>query len=472
MKRRLVLAVSLLSSFVVVPLVVPASTVSANPVGVFIFNTPIETNKGLGFCAPDTVKGCIDSITVGGVSLTPVSSAQQAQFGIGGGVYGGPCRFVDTTVSQCEYPYLVIYPMGTQSGQQRTLGDVVINFRRQQTSHPTSAVNAVIVNGSLQSFTPAAPGLRDIATISARAVDIQGASSGYCIGWAIEVDKCTIGETGTSKVTNRLSMLLLPAMRSSVVPPDFVDDTCRETNPTANCLINVFDETSRGGWVDTDASVFGLTSTDRFTGAAQLKIAGPHYKTPEYDSVTTPTACPYIASICAGQPAGTWGYTTVTVPRGEPNQLNLSYFRMFLPSAYLNASFGLRPNQANASTLPVRRTVAEGSTVPVTEYIPSADGLLVSSTGIGFSIPTMSVQRVLTIKRNQKITADSLLKAAGVFQTKKFGAAKITVNTRQGMKYSAKRYTFTKTRTVTVTIKYRSTKLAISERTLTVSVAK
>lgn len=472
MKSRLLLAISVLTSFVVVPLVGPIPRVAANSAGVYIFNTPIETNKGLGFCTPETVKGCIDSVTVGGVSLTPVASPQQAQFGIGGGVYSGPCRFVDTTVSQCEYPYLVMYPMSFTPGQQATLGDVVLNFRRQQTTHPTSAVNAVIVNGSLQSFAPAAPGLRDIATVSARAVEVHSASNGYCLGWAIEVDKCTIGETGTSKVTNRLSMLLLPAMRSSVVPPDFVDETCRLTHSAANCLINVFDETSRGGWVDTDASVFGLTSTDRFTGAAQLKIAGPHYRTPEYDSVTTPNACPHIASICAGLPAGTWGYTTVTVPRGELNQLNLSYFRMFLPTSFLNVSFGLSPTQANASTLPVKRTVADGSTVPVTQYSPSADGLLVSSTGIGFSIPTMSVQRVLIVKKNQKITADSLLKAAGVFQTKKFGAAKITLNTRHGMKYAAKRYTFTKVRTVYVTIKYRSTKLAISERILTINIIK
>lgn len=434
MKHRLLISAIFLAALLVTPVVTPAPQASANPVGVYVFNTNLSSNKGLQFCAPDTVKGCIDSITVDGVQLTPVSQVSQAQYQVGGGLYSGPCRFVDTTVSQCEYPYMVLFPYGPA----RPLGQVVVNFRRQATEHPTSAVNAVVVNGSLQSFTPAAPGLRDVASISARASEIHVASTGYCIGWTIEVDSCAIGDTATQKVTNRLSMLLLPAMRSSVVPPDFVDDTCRQLDPSNNCLINVFDETSRGGWVDTDASVFGLTSTDRFTGAAQLKIAGPHYK----------------------------------YPVNGVSDLNLSYFRMFLPSAYLDVSFGLTPTEANASTLPVRRTVGSGSTVPVTEYIPMSDGLLISSTGIGFSIPTMSVQRVLTVKRNQKVTASMIYKAAGVHQALKFGAAKIVVNKKNGMTFASKRYRFSKAKTLTVAIKYRPTKLAIADRNLTVVVTK
>ena len=436
MNRRILLVLSLVASLCVVPVVASVSPVSANPLGVYIYNTPLASNKGLGFCTPETTKGCIESITIDGVPLVPVATQMQAHYGIGGGLYGGPCRFVDTTVSQCEYPYMVILPIRPISGP--TLNDVVVKFRRQANSHPTSAVNAVIVNGTLQSFTPAAPGVSDIATIHANSTETHGASTGYCVGWVIEIDTCTIGETATWKVTNRVSMLLLPAMRSSVVPPDFVDDTCRQIDPSNNCLINVFDETSRGGWVDTDASVFGLTSTDRFTGAAQLKIAGPHFRLPVNGS----------------------------------QDLNLSYFRMFLPSAYLEASFGLTPQQANATTLPVRRTVGAGSTVPDTQYVPSSTGLLVNTTGIGFSIPTVSVQRVLVVKKNKKISADAILRAAGVLQTKKFGSAKIAVSTKNGMRYSAKRYTFSKVKTLTVVIKYRSTKLAISERRLTVQVVR
>lgn len=436
MKKSFALIFLFLVSIVSISAVTPTAPVSANPVGVYIYNTPLTSNIGLGFCAAGVTKGCIDAVTVDGDVLTPVQSIGLASYQIGGGLYSGPCRFVDTTVSQCEYPFMVIVPIRPRSSA--FLNDVEVKFRRQLVDHPTSSINSAIVNGSLLSFEPAAPGVRDVATIRAKSTEINVGSSGYCVGWAVEVDSCLISDVATQKVTNRVSMLLLPAMRSSVTPPDFVDETCRQRDPSNSCFINIFDESSRGGWVDTDASVFGLTSTDRYTGAAQLKIAGPHYK----------------------------------MPVNGVSDLNLSFFRMFLPSPYLSASFGLTPNKANATSLPVRRTVGNGSTVPVTEYIPSPDGLLISSTGIGFSIPTMSVQRVLTVKRNQKITASTLLKAAGVYQTLKFGAAKITVNKKQGMSYSAKRYRFSKVKTVTVTIKYRSTKLAVSERKLTVSVSK
>jgi hypothetical protein len=438
MRRIFSAATLIVGSLIVVPIVTNVSPVNAAPLGVYIYNTPLATNTGLGFCEAGTVKGCIESITIDGNVLTPVPSYQGASYGIGGGLYSGPCRFVETTVSQCEYPYMVLYPFGGVGNPNVPLTNVVVNFRRALNSHPTASVGTAIVNGSLQSFTPAIPGLRDVATINANTVEVHSASNGYCLGWVTEIDGCTIGETGTSKVANRISMLLLPAMRSSVAPPDSVDETCKAINSLNPCLVTIFDSASRGGWVDTDASVFGLTSMDRYTGAAQLKVAGPHYKTP-------------VNGV---------------------SELNLSYFRMFLTSGYLSNSFGLAPDQANDQSLPVKRTTGTKSTRPVTQYIPSADGLLVSSAGIGFSIPTLSVQRTYVLKKNKKITADAILKAAGVFQTKQFGTAKITVNKKQGMTYAGKRYSFSKVRTVLVTIKYKSTKTMWSERQLTVKVVK
>ena len=414
------------------------AAVSEPVVGVYVVNTPLANNTGLGFCEPETVKGCISSVSVDGVRLTPVLSPNEASYQIGGGLYSGPCKFVDTTVTQCEYPYMVIFPRSMSASTPLPMTNVEVNFRRSLKNHRTSAVNAVIVNGSLQSFVPAAPGVRDIATISANSSEIHTASHGLCVGWVLAIDTCTIGDVAQSSASNRVSMLLLPAMRSSVVPPDAADATCKRINPTSDCFVYIFDAKSRGGWVDTDASIFGLTSTDRFTGAAQLKIAGPHFK---------------------------------TAVNGV-NDLNLANFRMYLPSPYLMNSFGLTPDQANAVTLPVKRTARDGSTVPVTEYIPSADGLLVSTTGIGFSTPTMTVQRVLVVKRNQTLSANSLLKAAGVFQTRSLGPAKITVNAPHGMRLNGQRYSFTRTRNVRVTIQYQSSKKSKSVRYLTVKVVK
>jgi hypothetical protein len=435
-KRILALITGLVVSGLPIAVALDVQPVRASSDGVFVFNTQLSSNSGLGFCTTTTVKGCIDSVIIDGISLRQVNAPSEARYGIGGGVYSAPCKFMDTSVTQCEYPYMVIYPMVNTPNSQISMTNVEVNFRRRLNAHKTSAVNTVIVNGSLQSFVPAAPGLRDIATINARTTQVHSASSGLCLGWVIAIDNCAIGDVSTSTVSNRISMLLLPAMRSAIVPPDAADAECKRIDPTSNCFVNIFDASSQGGWVDTDASVFGLASTDRFTGAAQLKIAGPHFK----------------------------------APVNGMSELNLANFRMFLPSAYLMNSFGLKPNEANSVTLPVKRTAKDGSTVPSTEYIPSTDGWLVSTTGIGFSIPTMTVQRVLVVKKNQKITTDALLRAAGISQTKKLGTAKITVNTKSGMNFSSKRYSFNKVRNVKVAIEYRSSKKATSIRHLTVKV--
>jgi hypothetical protein len=82
------------------------------------------------------------------------------------------------------------------------------------------------------------------------------------------------------------------------------------------------------------------------------------------------------------------------------------------------------------------------------------------------------VQRAYVMKKNKKITADAILKAAGVFQTKQFGAAKIMVNKKHGMTYAGKRYSFSKVRTVLVSIKYKSSKTTWSERQLTIRVVR
>jgi len=407
--------------------------------GVFVFNTSIPTNLGLGFCEDGVTKGCIESMSVDGIPLTPVASIDDAHYQVAGGLYSGPCKFIETSVRQCEYPYLVVTSIRVEPPNDLpVMTNVEVNFRRKLDSHPTSAINAVVVNGSLQSFTPAAPRLRNTATIRANTAEVHLASSGFCRGWVVTIDDCVVGDIATANENYSLSMLLLPGMRSSVVPPDTADLTCKRSFPTSDCSVYIFDQASQGGWIDTNASVFGLASTDRFTGAAQLKIAGPHFK----------------------------------APVNGVSDLNLANFRMYMPAGFLMNSFGISPSRANSLTLPVKRTARNGSTVPATEYIPSSEGLLVSTTGIGFSIPTMTVQRVLVVKKNQKLTANTLLKAAGVFQTRSLGKATITINNRHGMRLNGQRYSFTRTRNVRVTIQYQSSKKSKSVRYLTVKVVK
>ena len=81
-----------------------ASPVKAATKTVYIFNTTLANNKGLGFCSTDNSKGCIDSIFVDGVELTQVATQMTADYTFAGGVYSTPCRFLETTATSCEAP--------------------------------------------------------------------------------------------------------------------------------------------------------------------------------------------------------------------------------------------------------------------------------------------------------------------------------------------------------------------------------
>ena len=433
----------LLAATVALPGAVVAhiSAASAAPATVYVFNTDLASNTGLAFCDGVSVKGCIDSVVIDGQTLTPVTNRVAANFILAGGLYGPQCRFVETEAMPCEIPYMVIYPSTNGISTQAPVGEVTVNFRRAQNNLATTRIGTTVVNGSLKSFTPAAAGIRDISTVVVSPVTIQRAmspSSSWCAGWVIAIDLCTVPETATSKVSNSVSILLLPGMRSSIVPPDRTDPTCIPTIINA-CVITVFEETSFGGWMDTDAYLFGMTSADRDTGASQMKIAGPHFKLPE---------------------------------NGLSNELNQSFIRSYIPSAFLMASFGLTPQQANAQTLPVTRTIGFNVSTPTSTYTPLDGGLLLNTSGVGFSTPTVSIQRILVVKKNKAVTTDQLLRAAGVFNSKRFGTAKITTNLKAGMKKVGTRYVFTKTRSLVVSLRYKSTAMDTSFRELSVKVLK
>ncbi len=465
---------SLLTAAVLAPIAIPLAprSASANTPSFFISNTNLSNNIGLAACAAGTIKACIESVTIDGVQLAYTTSGASATHSVAGGLYSQPCRFVDSTGTTCQFPYLVITPV-IRGGVAAPMSEVTVRFRRPMDGTPTSRFGATIVNGTLVSFTPAEKGASDVATVVARSAEFQIGSTGYCVGFSIAIDTCTVSETATRKVSNQVNMLLLPGFRSSVVPPDVKDPSCSPTVLDAtSCIVTIYDKDSLGGWVDTNASIFGLASTDRFTGAAQLKIAAPHFKMAEYDTVRTANPCPYSPTICGGQPAGTWGYTETTTLKNPDaaKELNLAYFRMFMSSGFLMNSFGLKPGEANASTLPVKRTMGAESTTPQTTYTPSATGLLVDSQGIGFSAPVISVSRVMQVAKGKTVTAAAIIKAAGVAAASKFGTATVQVNTKAGMGRVGKNYRFTKAGEVSVTVKYKSSKTTTGTRVLKIQV--
>jgi hypothetical protein len=451
------------------------SPVKAVAKTIFVGNSTYSTNKGLTFCGEINTKGCIDSISIDGNALTPSTNYATSDYFVGGGVYSTPCRFLETTATSCEAPYMMVYPRSgptaTPTGAQ-VIGEVTINFRRQPGDDPTARVGAMISNGAVKSFIPAAPGLRDVATIvvSPTMTHNGRATNAACQGWAPTIDLCEIPEKANSANANQVVVFLLPGFRNSIVPPEEVLDGCVRDLGNG-CLISVFDPTSLGGWMDTDASIFGLSSTDRLTGAAQLKIAGPHYQMDQTEEVSrTANPCPNIPSIC-GSRTGEWGYTVTTIVKNTEPILNLSTFRAFIPSAYLMNSFGLTPAQVNGKTLPVRRTTTESTTVPQTTYTPVEGGIRIDTTGIGFSVPTISMSRVLTVKKGKNVSATTLIKAAGLSQAKKFGPITVGTSKKKGISKLGKNYRFAKKNTLTLSLKYKPNKTSpTTTRTLQVIV--
>lgn len=451
----------------------PGAPAHAVPYTITVFTTHYGTDKGLAYCSVSAAHTCIESITINGVE-TEYRSSGPTDFRVAGGIYGTPCRFVETTATACDVPYLVVSPYNSALNTLSESSTVVINMRRAPGTDPAARVGAVVVNGALTSFVPSAPGVRDIATVTMQPRRTEIASQGMCVGWVVAIDGCTVAETATTSRANVVSVLMLPGMRTSLVPPDVTDPSCSPGLDPSSCVINVFDSDSQGGWIDTNASIFGLASTDRLTGAAQLKIAGPHYKMIPYDTISTPIACPYIPSICGDRPEGSWGYTYTTVPKSTEKELNTAYFRMFLPGAYLYKSFGLTPTQASALTLPVRRTLSGTDALSSTTYTPTDGGLLINTPDVTFSTPTMNVSRVLTVKKNKKVAAETIIRAAGVSVSKTlYGTPKISVVKSKGMKKVKTKYVFTKsTNYLGVKISFRSSPTTTTDRILTVKVVK
>ena len=91
-----------------VPVAQPAKGTPRVANGVYIFRTNFSTNLGLGYCTPASDRGCVESISVGGVTLQQVGTPTAASYFVGGGVYRLPCRFVATSSTSYEAPHLSI----------------------------------------------------------------------------------------------------------------------------------------------------------------------------------------------------------------------------------------------------------------------------------------------------------------------------------------------------------------------------
>jgi hypothetical protein len=135
-------------------------------------------------------------------------------------------------------------------------------------------------------------------------------------------------------------------------------------------------------------------------------------------------------------------------------------------------SFGLTPAQANLTTLPVKRTTSstDSAVVPTTTYTPVGDGLQIVTTGITFSVPTMSMSRILTVKKGSKVSTTAILKAAGVFQAKRFGSITIATSAKNGVTKTGSFIRFSKKKAITLSLRYKPSKKSAATRTLQIVV--
>jgi hypothetical protein len=80
------------------------------------------------------------------------------------------------------------------------------------------------------------------------------------------------------------------------------------------------------------------------------------------------------------------------------------------------------------------------------------------------------MSRILTVKKGSKVSTTAILKAAGVFQAKRFGSIKIATSAKNGITKSGSSFKFSKKKAITLSIRYKPSKRSASTRTLQVRV--
>lgn len=399
-------------------------------------NVALPSGKNPAFmsCDESTTSTCISGLALDGVQLTRATSTKDADVVIRGWVLEAPCRFVETIASSCEFPYFGVFRQNALSGKQ--LGVASISIRRRTGSAPTDRIGSAVVQGNIVSFLPAADGLRDISTLTVEPVDVQVGSS--CVGFTDRIEQCVMSESATRVADNSIVVLMSPGIRSSVTPPDVTEPDCAAR--LYACVVTVLEKSSLGSWIDTTAAAFGEATSEKVTGASRLTIAGPHYK------------------YAGGK---------------SSSEVNAARLRMFMTADHLKTRFGLTPADGNMRTLPVTKitgTTRGTDASIVTTYKPSPEGLIIDSTNITFSQPTISVSRVLTVRRGQRVSIEKIAGAAGLAAARRFGDISVQANKSKNFGRIGSSIVFRNAGEVVLTIKYKSTVRTTSTRKLTVQV--
>ena len=198
-------------------------------------------------------------------------------------------------------------------------------------------------------------------------------SGELCPWWTPIIDKCTL-ESTTTEINYDPRFFFYPAPLKNV---KMSDDGVVEVNPNGI-----------GSFYSSNTQHLGLSSMDFTTGSYGIKVAGPH--------------------------------------ESHLGGLNTGDLTFFWPTEYLLDNFGLKPSEANATTLPFSATSTSGNTILNASYQPKSDGLLVTASGITFSAPLVAARRVLLTQPNKKIPRSILFSAAGLRSESNLSQATIT----------------------------------------------
>jgi hypothetical protein len=253
-----------------------------------------------------------------------------------------------------------------------------------------------------------------------RYADYIGTStSGRCGWWNPTIETCSLAAS-TTDISYDPKFFFYPAPLKNI---QMTNDGVVEPNPNGI-----------GAYFSTNAQHIGLSSVDFKTGAYGVTVAGPH--------------------------------------ESHLGGLNEAYFENYWPAAYLMDNFGLTPQQANASTLPVSRTLSKVSSALPTTYTPTATGLMMSSEGITFSTPTVSTRRVLLASTNRTVRNLNIIAAAGLKGVKKSSQVTISApkKNRSSIIVSKSGVQFTKRGTFDLSLVFKDSNGKTATRVVRVSV--
>lgn len=265
---------------------------------------------------------------------------------------------------QCSYRQYNISIPGTFSDLSLVeLPQLTLNVRKINGTHPASHLGFLHASGPVHEFIPTSD-TNEFATITMSPGFIVGGSGSF----STNLQTLDVPEYSGDRGGWSYSVFLATSKVSGYF--ENRDNIGFEMLPE-----------SIGAWQASNAANWGFFG-DYWKPDYAVRVAAPHFK--------------YKANP------------------SDPDELNTAWFTAYLPRALVQRQFGLTPAQANETNLSVTRSVGRNPTQLPSTFTVLDNGLLISTDGITFSKPAITISRRIEIKRRRKMTVDNIVAATGV----------------------------------------------------------